>query len=77
MAEPSFTVGIEEEYLLVDRESRALVVEAPDSLMSECEKRLEGRVSPEFLQSQIEIGTSKCADIKAAAAELAELRRTV
>ncbi|MCG8357660.1 MAG: carboxylate-amine ligase, partial [Kiloniellales bacterium] len=47
------------------------------SLMSECEKRLEGRVSPEFLQSQIEIGTSKCADIKAAAAELAELRRTV
>ena len=77
IAEPSFTVGIEEEYLLVDRESRALVVEAPDSLMSECEKRLEGRVSPEFLQSQIEIGTSKCADIKAAAAELAELRRTV
>jgi carboxylate-amine ligase len=46
--EPSFTVGIEEEYLLVDRDTRDLVVDPPDSLMSECEKRLEGRVSPEF-----------------------------
>ncbi len=75
--EPSFTVGIEEEYLLVDRKTRDLVVEAPATLMSECERRLEGRVSPEFLQSQIEIGTSKCANIKEAAAELAELRRCV
>ena len=77
IAEPSFTIGIEEEYLLVDRESRDLVVDPPDSLMSECEKRLEGRVSPEFLQSQIEIGTSKCRNVKEAAAELAHLRRTV
>ncbi len=77
MDEPSFTIGIEEEYLLVDRESRDLVVEAPDSLMAECERRMEGRVSPEFLQSQIEIGTSKCRSIKQAADELAHLRRTV
>jgi len=33
-AEPSFTVGIEEEYLLVDRATRDLVVEAPPTLMS-------------------------------------------
>ncbi len=76
-AEPSFTVGIEEEYLLVDRKTRDLVVDPPDSLMTECEKRLEGRVSPEFMQSQIEIGTSKCDNVKQAAEELAELRRTV
>jgi carboxylate-amine ligase len=75
--EPSFTVGIEEEYLLVDRETRDLVVDPPDSLMSECEKLLEGRVSPEFLQSQIEIGTSKCATIKEAAQEIAQLRGCV
>ena len=75
--EPSFTIGIEEEYLLVDRETRDLVVEAPDSLMSECEKRLEGRVSPEFLQSQIEVGTSKCASLKDAALEIVHLRKTV
>ena len=74
---PSFTIGIEEEYLLVDRQSRDLAVDPPKSFMKECEQRLEGRVSPEFLKSQVEIGTNKCADIKAAAAELRELRRTV
>ena len=76
-AEPSFTVGIEEEYLLVDRKTRNLVTDPPDGLMKKCEKRLEGRVSPEFLQCQIEIGTSKCDNIKQAAEELAYLRRTV
>ena len=75
--EPSFTVGIEEEYLLVNRETRDLVVDPPDSLMSECEKRLEGRVSPEFLQSQIEVGTSKCATVKEAGREIAQLRQCV
>jgi len=75
--EPSFTIGIEEEYLLVDKETRALVVDPPDSLMSECEKLLEGRVSPEFLQSQIEVGTSKCATIKEAGLEIAQLRKCI
>ena len=74
MSEPSFTVGIEEEYLLVDRETRDLVVDAPPDLLERCEKRLSGRVSPEFLQSQIEVGTSKCETITEAATELAELR---
>ncbi len=47
---PSFTMGMEEEYLLVDRQSRDLVTEVPDALMAECERRLTGRVSPEFLR---------------------------
>ncbi|MDX1401473.1 MAG: carboxylate-amine ligase [Kiloniellales bacterium] len=74
---PSFTIGIEEEYLLVDRESRDLVIEAPDSLMSECEKRLGEHVSSEFMQSQIEIGTSKHDGVKGAAQELSSLRKTI
>ncbi len=75
--EPPFSIGIEEEYLLVDPKTRDLVVDAPDDLMKTCEKRLEGRVSPEFLQSQIEVGTSKCDTIKQAADELVLLRSTV
>ena len=75
--EPSFTVGLEEEYLLVDRETRDLVVDPPDELMARCEQELAERVSPEFLQSQIEVGTSKCASVREAAGELAQLRRTV
>ena len=76
-ADPTFTIGIEEEYLLVDLETRDLAVDPPRSLMSECKKRLKSRVSPEFMQSQIEIGTSKCDTLKQAAEELAFLRQTV
>ena len=55
--EPSFTVGIEEEYLIVDPESRDLIRQAPPGLISRCQELLGDQSSPEFLQSQIEVGT--------------------
>ncbi len=76
MAEPDFTLGVEEEYLLVDAESLALA-EAPDGLMEACAAELEDQVSPEFLQCQIEIGTRVCADTAAARDELRRLRGAV
>ena len=76
-AAPAFTIGIEEEYLLVDRASRDLVSEPPASMMAECVKRLSGQVSPEFLRSQIEVGTRICRNIGEARADLARLRATV
>ncbi|HLF58868.1 MAG TPA: carboxylate-amine ligase [Alphaproteobacteria bacterium] len=75
--EPKFTVGIEEEYLLIDRATRDLVSEPPPSMMSECESRLRGQVSPEFLRSQIEVGTRVCGSIAEARSDLAHLRATV
>ena len=75
--EPPFTIGIEEEYLLVDCRTRDLVVDMPDSLMSECQRRLADQVSPEFLQSQIEVGTRVCGTVKEATRELARMRKTV
>ncbi len=75
--EPSFTVGIEEEYLLVERESRDLVREPPETLMNECMVELQDQVSPEFLRSQIEIGTRVCTKLSDARAELTHLRQTV
>jgi carboxylate-amine ligase len=77
LIEPTFTVGIEEEYHLVDRQTRDLVAEAPTALMAACEARLGGQVSPEFLRSQIEIGTRPCATIPEARAELIRLRGTI
>ena len=74
--EPSFTMGIEEEYLLVDRETRDLV-EAPSDLMDECTARLASQVSPEFLQCQIEVGTRVCKDIAAAREDLKRLRACI
>jgi len=73
---PTFTLGIEEEYLLVDRTTRDLVA-APDAMMAECQKVLKSRVSPEFLQCQIEVGTGVCKTIPQARAELCELRTTI
>ncbi|NNE24060.1 MAG: carboxylate-amine ligase [Rhizobiales bacterium] len=77
IAEPSFTIGIEEEYLLVDKTSRDLVSDAPAELMKACEDALGGQVSPEFLQCQIEVGTQVCTTVKEAHADLAHLRRTI
>ena len=75
--EPSFTLGIEEEYLLVDRETRNLISEVPSSMLPECERLLEGQVTPEFFQSQIEVGTRVAHSVHEAHADLARLRMTV
>lgn len=74
-AEPSFTLGIEEEYLLVDRTSRDLVSEPPPEFFARCETALGDRVTSEFLRSQIEVRTGICRNMVEAAAELASLRR--
>ncbi|MBI1778826.1 MAG: carboxylate-amine ligase [Proteobacteria bacterium] len=76
-SQPSFTIGIEEEYHLVDVKSRDLVPEPPEALLPECQALLEGQVTPEFLKSQIEVATRKCNSVGEARADLAKLRRTV
>ena len=77
MREPSFTIGIEEEYLLVDARTRDLIHEAPPEMLPQCEALLEGQVTPEFLQCQIEVGTRVCATVAEARSDLARLRGTV
>ncbi len=77
MQEPEFTLGIEEEYLLVDRASRDLVREIPPDMMRDCEALLAGQVKPEFLRSQIEVNTGTCGTIADATADLVRLRQTV
>ncbi len=71
-----FTLGIEEEYLLVDLDSLDLA-EAPPDLMTACQSDLEDQVSPEFLQCQIEVGTRVCASISEAREDLKRLRSCV
>jgi len=76
--EPSFTIGMEEEYLLVDKQTRDLVSDPPPELMAKCEAAVpKGLVSPEFLQSQIEIGTPVCKSVPEARKELRHLRKTI
>ena len=75
--EPTFTVGVEEEYLLVNKETRDLVVDPPASIMDDCQAVLKRQVSPEFMKAQIEIGTKVCHSIAEARADLARLRSVI
>lgn len=80
LKEPSFTLGIEEEYLLVDTSSRDLVSDPPESLLHECQDALRafgGQVTPEFMRSQIEVGTKVCRSVAEARDQLAHMRATI
>ena len=71
------TLGIEEEYLLVDLETGALANDPPSELLLECQRRHEGQVTPEFLRSQIEVGTTICTSVSEAYQQLSDLRSTI
>ncbi len=73
---PPFTIGVEEEYHLVDLETRE-VAAGPDALFAACKKQLGEQVSHEFMASQIEIGTSVCKSAAEARDQLVRLRTAV
>ena len=75
--EPPFTVGIEEEYLLVDLENYDVMSDPPAALLKECSERGGGQVSPQFLRSQIKASTRVCRTVAEARADLGELRSTL
>jgi len=71
---PSLTLGVEEEYLLVDPETRDLVTSPPAGFMQACKDRLGDCVGHELLQAQIEVGTPVCQNIQDIRRELIRLR---
>lgn len=82
MSDPAFTIGVEEEYLLVDKVTRDLARDPPADLVAQTEAALAargmlGQVSPEFLRAQIEVQTRVCFSVAEARAQLAILRKTV
>ena len=74
---PPLTLGIEEEFLLVDRETRAVASEPPPELFAALHERTDGRAFPEFLRSQVEVATPVCRTVAEARASLAGLRRVL
>ena len=77
LTEPPFTMGVEEEYLVVDKDSRELVQDPSQAVFEECREQLGAQVSPEFLRSQIEVETGICTSIAELRADLVRLRKTV
>ncbi|MBI3949398.1 MAG: carboxylate-amine ligase [Acidobacteria bacterium] len=74
--EQDFTIGIEEEYQIVDPVTRDLRSHVY-SILEEGKRILGEQVKPEMHQSMIEIGTGVCANTKEARADLFRLRKTV
>jgi glutamate---cysteine ligase / carboxylate-amine ligase len=72
---PEFTIGIEEEYLVVDRETRDLFSRPPREMWDALGEVLGTQVTQEFLQAQIEVGTKVCSKVSEAREDLATLRR--
>jgi glutamate---cysteine ligase / carboxylate-amine ligase len=70
---PNYTIGIEEELMILDAESLELV-NAVESLL---EGQPPERVKPELMESVLEIATSPQPDAAEAGAELRALRRRV
>ena len=76
MALPDFTIGIEEEYQVIRPETRELTSYVQEFL-EQGRLILKDQIKPEFMQSQIEVGSKICTSIAEARAELVKLRRGV
>ncbi len=74
---PTLTLGIEEEYLLVDRKTRDLVRSPDPAFLSACNAALGDQVTGEYLQCQVEIGTKPHRQVSDARDELVQLRAGV
>lgn len=70
---PSFTIGIEEELMIVDRDSLELV-NAIESLLQDA---TDGEIKPELMESVLEIATKPCANTAEAGEQLRRLRQQV
>lgn len=75
MKPPSLTIGIEEEYQIIDPDTRELRSYITEIL--EHDSVLLGEIKPELHQSMVEIGTKVCHTPAEAKAELIRLRRMV
>jgi len=71
-----FTVGVEEEYQIIESETRELHSQQ-QSILPEARAAVGDRVTPELYLSQIEIGTPVCRSLSEVRRELVRLRREV
>jgi len=72
-----YKFGIEEEYFLVDAESKSVAREMPHAFIEKLKSVTDGQVRGEMLQSQLEVATTPHVSIADARTELRFLRQTV
>jgi len=75
-SQPSFTLGIEEEFQVVDPNTRELKSHIQE-MFAEGEKRLKEEIKREMHDPVIEVGTPICRNIEEARREIIRLRREI
>lgn len=73
---PSPTLGIEEEYQIIDPQTRELRSYV-QRFLEYGRTTLQDQIHPEFLQSQVEAGTRICQNILEARQQLIQMRRSI
>ena len=76
MAQPSFTIGVEEEFQIVDPSTRELKSSAK-SVVPSAQQEIGEAATNELFLSQIETGTPVCQDLAQVRQEIKRLRRGV
>ncbi|MCA1802639.1 MAG: hypothetical protein LC662_09280, partial [Rhodothermaceae bacterium] len=71
-----FTIGIEEEYQIVDPETRELS-SSVEILLKDGQDRLGNQITTEMMQCQVEVGTRVCTSIQEAREQITTVRREV
>ncbi len=76
MTPEKFTLGIEEEFQIVDPQTRELKSHIVE-ILEQGKMLLGEQVKPEMIQSQVEVGTGICRNIAEARADITRLRTIV
>jgi carboxylate-amine ligase len=72
-----FRFGIEEEYFLVDAQTKRVARRMPEKFLMAANRATDGQVTGEFLQSQVEVATSPHFSFANARSQLRGLRQIV
>src|SRR5437763_16447524 len=70
---PAYTIGIEEELMILDADTLELV----NAIETMLEATDEGEIKPELMESVLEISTDPCRTVGEAGAQLRKLRHQV
>jgi glutamate---cysteine ligase / carboxylate-amine ligase len=71
-----FTIGIEEEFQIIDPQTRELRSRV-NEMLEEGRMILGEQIKPEMHQSMVEVGTMVCKNVKEARADVVRLRRAI
>ncbi|HET6447150.1 MAG TPA: carboxylate-amine ligase [candidate division Zixibacteria bacterium] len=74
---PPLTLGVEEEYQIIEPESRNLYSYISEFLSQDEQRPARLNLRPELMQSQVEVGSHVCRNIKEVRQEVIRLRREV